>query len=80
MPLPIKLIFEKCCGATILSSVKSFCVLTHMNNFVHGFAWPYTEIRHQSAFFTRLPDIVSQGAHQLLGRLHTLFFRPSGEH
>ena len=34
-----KLLFEKCCGAMILSSVLKFCVLTHINNDVHGFAF-----------------------------------------
>ena len=50
-----------------------------------GLHVPYTEGGHQSTFLTRLPDIVYDvpeitAAHQLLGRLHTLSFRLSGEH
>ena len=50
-----------------------------------GLHVPYTEGGHQSTFLTRLPDTVcdvqlSRAAHQLLGRLHTLSFHPSGEH
>ena len=41
MPLPSSYwstVIEKCCGTMLQSSVKSFCGLTHMNNFVHRFA------------------------------------------
>ena len=56
-----------------------------MNNVVHGLHVPYIEIGHQSTYLTWLPDTVcdvqlSRAAHQLLGRLYTLSFRPSGEH
>ena len=52
--------------------------------FFTGLHVPYTEGGHQSTFLTRMPDILifqsSRAAHQLLGRLHALSFRPSGEH
>ena len=50
-----------------------------------GLHVPYTKGGHQSTFLTWLPDTVCDvpaitAARQLLGRLHTLSFLPSGEH
>ena len=78
--------FQKFSSLTmILSSVKSFCVLTHMNNAIHGFAcalhWGWIKVLFLLGCQTlRVMFQLSRAAHQLLCCLHTLSFCPSGEH